>query len=52
MTTPRMFYYERIDADHYYLLSVGADDKPFTADDVVPAIDIKPGSHVGLTIKH
>jgi hypothetical protein len=52
MRTSRMFYYERIDADHYYLLSVGDDDKPFTADDVVPAIDIKPGSHVGLTIKH
>ena len=51
MTGTRMFYYERIDADHYYLLSEGADGKPFTADDVVPTIGIKPGSHVGLTIK-
>lgn len=51
-TPPGMFYYERIDADHYYLLGVGADDKPFTTDDIVPTIDIKPGSHVGLTIKH
>jgi hypothetical protein len=51
MAKPRMFYYERIDADHYYLLGVGPDSQPFTADDLVPQIDVKPGSHVGLVVK-
>ena len=51
MGTARMFFYERIDDDHYYLLSGGANGKPSTADDVVPAITIKPGSHAGLTTK-
>jgi hypothetical protein len=48
---PRLFYYERLDDDHYYLLGVGPDDQPFTADDVLPEIEIKPGSRVGLLVK-
>lgn len=47
---PQAFYYERSGQDHYYLRGVGADGKPFTADDVVPDIKIAPGSKVGLLL--
>lgn len=45
---PRPFYYERVGSDHYYLRGVGPDGKPFTADDLVPAVNVPPGSGIGL----
>lgn len=48
---PQNFYYRRVDADHYYLRSVGPDGIPFTADDIVPDIVVTPGSHLGLLKK-
>ena len=33
---PRYFFYERFGEDHYYLRSVGADGRPFTAEEVAP----------------
>lgn len=47
----RLFYYERIGRDHYYLRSVGPDGVPFTSDDVVPNVSVSPGSRVGLLTK-
>ncbi len=47
----RYFYYEVVDADHYYLLSVGPDGKPFTSDDIVPSVEVKSGGKLGLLIK-
>ncbi len=47
----RLFYYEPVGTDHYYLRSVGPDGMPFTKDDIVPKISVKPGSAVGLLIK-
>jgi hypothetical protein len=44
----RYFYYEVVDADHYYLRCVGPDGEPFTADDIVPLVEVKPGSKIGL----
>jgi len=46
---PTQYYYELVDADHYYLLGAGPDQKPFTCDDVVPKID--PKIKTGLLIK-
>ena len=46
----RYFFYERVGESHYYLRGLGADGKPFTADDVVPQIDVQPGSNIGLLI--
>ena len=45
-------HYELKDSDqtHYYLLNVGKDGKPFTGDDVVPSLQLAPGSQVGLLI--
>jgi hypothetical protein len=48
---PRPFFYERVGTDHYYLLSVGRDGKPFTADDIVPQVDPATSSKLGLLIK-
>lgn len=48
---PRYYHYELIDSEHYYLLGVGPDGQPFTADDVLPKIEISPQSKVGLVIK-
>lgn len=45
---PRPFHYERVGRDHYYLRGVGADGKPFTADDLVPDVEVPNGSHIGL----
>ena len=47
----RYYYYELIDADHYYLLGVGTDGRPFTQDDLLPKIDVGAQSKVGLVIK-
>jgi hypothetical protein len=49
--TPRYFHYQVVDSDHYYLLGVGPDGQPFTADDVLPKVELKPGSRLGLLIK-
>lgn len=45
--TPRLFHYERADAEHYHLRSVGADNVPFTADDILPPTDTA-GGKIGL----
>jgi hypothetical protein len=49
--TPRKFYYELSDADHYYLRAVGPDGEPFTNDDLVPQIAFTPGSKIGLLLE-
>ncbi len=49
--TPRYFYYERVGADHYYLRGVGRDGVPFTADDILPQVQLTPGSKVGLLVE-
>ena len=48
---PRYYYYELIDSGHYYLLGVGPDGLPFTADDVLPKVEVGGQSKVGLVIK-
>ena len=48
---PRYFFYERVGDDHYYLRGLGADGKPFTADDVVPQIPSAAGSKLGLLVE-
>ena len=48
---PRLYHYELIDRGHYYLLGAGPDGQPFTADDVLPKIEVGPNSNVGLVIK-
>ena len=45
---PRPFHYERVGNDHYYLFGLGPDGKPFTADDLLPTLDVPPGSRIGL----
>ncbi|MBW8723724.1 MAG: hypothetical protein JF625_01020 [Inquilinus limosus] len=47
-TEPRPFFYQRVDADHYYLRGVGPDGKPFTADDVLPQAGAGPAGRLGL----
>jgi len=47
----REFHYELVDANHYYLLGVGADGQPYTNDDILPKIEIGPGGKIGLLIK-
>ncbi len=49
---PRYYYYKLIDNEHYYLLGVGPDEQPFTADDVLPKVEVNPNSKVGLVIKN
>ncbi len=49
--TPRYFYYERVGADHYYLRGVGPDGLPFTSDDILPEVQLTPGSKLGLLIE-
>jgi len=48
---PRRFYYERVGADHYYLRGVGPDGLPFTSDDILPQVQLTPGSKLGLLIE-
>ena len=45
---PKYFFYERVGEDHYYLRGLGADGKPFTADDIVPHISSAPAGKGGL----
>lgn len=47
----RYYHYELIDGEHYYLLGVGPDGQPFTDDDVLPDIELIPGSAAGLLVK-
>jgi hypothetical protein len=48
---PRPFYYEKVGEDHYYLRGVGPDEQVFTADDILPGIELTTGSKVGLLIE-
>lgn len=50
MGKQRYFHYELVDKSHYYLLGVGADEKPYTSDDVLPDIELKKNSKIGLLI--
>jgi hypothetical protein len=47
---PRHFYYQTVGTDHYYLRGVGSDGLPFTPDDIVPQVELMPGSKLGLLI--
>jgi len=47
---PRYYHYKLIDASSYYLLGVGIDGKPFTADDIVPKLEVNEGSNIGLKV--
>ena len=47
---PRYYHYELKDQNHYYLLGVGTDEKPYTSDDLLPDIDLNQTSGVGLLI--
>jgi hypothetical protein len=46
----RQYYYE-LDGEHYYLLSVGADGKPFTQDDILPDISEDQMKNIGYRVK-
>jgi hypothetical protein len=45
---PRLFFYQRIGCDHYYLRAVGPDGLPFTRDDIVPDVDPATATKLGL----
>ncbi|WP_202741212.1 MULTISPECIES: type II secretion system protein GspG [Acinetobacter] len=47
-SSPRYYHYELKDSSHYYLLSVGQDGEPYTSDDILPNIELKPDSKIGL----
>ncbi|CAM4295168.1 hypothetical protein F901_01727 [Acinetobacter dispersus] len=47
-SSPRYYHYELKNSSHYYLLSVGQDGKPYTSDDILPDIELKPDSKIGL----
>ena len=48
-TSHTYFYYEVIEnGDAYYLLSVGPDKKPFTADDILPDVYTSKSMKIGL----
>lgn len=47
---PRHYHYELKDESHYYLLGVGSDGKPYTSDDILPNIEMKEDSSIGLLI--
>ena len=48
---PRYFHYQLVDESHYYLLGVGPDGKPFTADDQHPNIHSTPEGNIGYIRK-
>lgn len=49
---PTDFHYELADENtRYYLLGVGPDGLPFTDDDILPEIDMRPPSRVGLKVR-
>jgi hypothetical protein len=48
---PAPFFYQLTDdKTHYYLLAVGADQKPFTSDDLVPDLPDQDRTKTGLLI--
>ena len=47
---PRYYHYELKDESHYYLLGVGPDEKPYTSDDVLPNVEVRKDSRIGLLI--
>ncbi|MBC7665477.1 MAG: type II secretion system protein G [Caulobacter sp.] len=47
---PSYFFYQRVGEDHYYLRGVGPDGLPFTADDIVPQVQVTAGSKIGLLV--
>lgn len=47
---PRYYHYELKGQNHYYLLGVGLDGKPYTNDDVLPSIELNQNGGVGLLI--
>ncbi|MEO9167619.1 MAG: hypothetical protein ABI230_04370 [Aestuariivirga sp.] len=49
---PTFFYQLSEDKNHYYLLGVGPDQKPFTADDILPDIPEQERVKTGLLIKN
>lgn len=50
-TKASYFYYELLDdGKTYYLLGVGPDKKPFTADDLLPEVDMSKLKNIGLRI--
>lgn len=49
---PRMFYYELdVSGDYYYLLGVGPDGQPFTADDILPDVSADEMNKIGYRVK-
>ena len=48
---PTFFYQLTDDRMHYYLLGVGADQKPFTGDDILPDLPEQDRTKTGLLIK-
>ncbi|CAA0082073.1 Uncharacterised protein [Zhongshania aliphaticivorans] len=46
------YYYEVVDADHYYLLDMGKDGKPFTFDDIFPNEQLSRQGRTGLMKKN
>ncbi len=49
---PRYYHYKLIDENSYYLLGLGTDNQPYTADDLLPNIDLNTSSKVGFRINH
>ncbi len=47
---PRYYHYELTGQSNYYLLGVGPDEQPYTNDDILPNIEVKPNSGIGLLI--
>jgi hypothetical protein len=47
---PTFFYQLTDDKSHYYLLGVGADQKPFTNDDLLPDLPDQDRANTGLLI--
>jgi hypothetical protein len=46
----RLFYYRRVDAEHYYLRGIAPDGKPFSPGALVPQVG-GPSSRLGLLIE-
>lgn len=47
---PRYFHYELSGESHYYLLGLGPDKIAYTDDDLLPEVEIKKSSRIGLLI--
>jgi len=44
---PKYFFYQRVGDQHYYLRGLGADEAPFTTDDLIPRLSSQ-GDKTGL----